>query len=179
MAGVFPNETTIYIVAANTNASSLASSDAVKGEISSWSQSGFGQKSDYKNLFGGQLEIEKPREAGEMSFDVSVNNAAASTLDRWDTYNFSDGTSASETQNKMVYIGHYTGGKLKVLALNNVRVTTGDTEMNADEELMKSVTLECASTTPLGTANLRTSTIAGSTLEGNDSAFLNGVWSSN
>jgi len=178
MSGVFPNETTIYIVSANTNASTLTAADAVKGEISDWSLTGFNQESDYKNLFGGQLEIEKPRTNGEIQFSVSVNNSASSTLDRWDLFNFSDGTSSSETSNQMVYISFYTDSKLKFYAFNNTKVTTGDTKMTADAELNKSVTLKGAAVTPLGVSNLRTSTITGSTLIGNNNSFINGVWSS-
>ena len=178
MAGVFPNETTIFIVAANTDASSLALTDAVKGEISDFKQSGLEEDTTIKDVFGGQIEIEKPRSQGEISFNVSVQNTAGSVLDRWDKFRFSDGTSASESVIKQVYIQHYTNSLLKVFCVNNCRVTTGDTSMNANEELQKSITLKFNAVTPLGVANLRTSTISGSTLVANSNAFVNGVWSS-
>lgn len=179
MAGVFPNETSIYIVAANTDGSALTANDKVVGEIRNFKISGLEQEDDLKNVFGGQISIEKPRTKGEISFDVSVQNTAASTLDRWDALKFPNGLSSDETGIKMVYISHYSNSLLKFLAMNNCRCEVSETTMNADEELMKSVTLRFNAVTPLGTANLRTSTISGTTLVGNSNAFINGVWSSN
>lgn len=159
MAGVFPNETYIYIVNANTNGSALATSDMVVGEIRDFKISGLEQENDYKNLFGGQLEIEKPRGNGEVSFSISVSNTAVSTLDRWDNYKFPTGKSSDETANKAIFISHLSNGLWKTVAVNNARITTLDTEMNADEELMKSVTFKFAATTPLGVSNLKTSSV--------------------
>jgi hypothetical protein len=47
--------------------------------------------------------------------------------------------------------------------------------MNAEEELMMSVTFKCNAQTPLGVSNVRTSTISGSTMVANANTFLN--WS--
>jgi hypothetical protein len=181
MGGVFPTETSIYIVAANTNASALSTTDKISGEISNFELSGLNIDPEYKNLFGGQLEIVKPRGEGELTFDISVSNTVASSFHRWSNMDFpTTGTSIDTPASKMVYISFYSNSLLNVLALNNAKVTTHDTSMSAEEELQKSVTLKFAYMTPLGTANVRASTVSGTTLVGNTVAFLNaGVWSSN
>ncbi len=163
MAGVFPNETSIFIVAADVNGSAVTTASKIVGEIKDFKISGLEQENDYKNLFGGQLEIEKPRSNGEVSFSISVANTAASVLDRWDNYKFPTGKSTDETSNQAVFISHLSNGIWKTVAINNAKVTTLDTEMNADEELTKSITLKFAAVTPLGVANLRTSALAYST----------------
>ena len=175
MAGVFQNETKIYICAVNTNGSAVAAADGVVGEIRNFKISGMEEVSDLKNVFGGQIEIEKPRTRGEISFDVSVSNTAGSTLDRWDKLKFPNGISSDETLQKTIWIEHYSNSLLKVYGINNARCEVGDTTMNADEELMKSVTLKFNAVTPLGVANVRTSTISGSTIPANANAFMN--WS--
>ncbi len=164
MAGVFPSETLIFIADADTAGSAGAvAANGIVGEIRNFKVSGMEQENEVKNVFGGQIEIEKPRTKGEISFDISVSNAYASSLERWDLMKFPTGTSADETVGKAVFIQHSTGGKYLSIAINNAKTEVGETEMNADEELTKSVTLRFNAVTEAGVANLRTSAVAAST----------------
>ena len=160
MAGVFRDETSIYIVAADTAGSELASSDKVVGEIRNFNVSGLEQEDDMKTTFGGQIKIKKPRTMGEVAFEVSVQNTSAETLDRWDTLKYPSGLSNESTPNKAVFITHLTNGIWKTTGINNAAVTVGETDMPADEELMKNVTLRFNAETDTGSANLKTSTLA-------------------
>jgi hypothetical protein len=164
MGGVFQNDVSIYIGAADTVGSAVASAtNKIVGEISNFSIGGLDQENDYKQLFGGQLEIEKPRSNGTVTFDVSVSNVATSAFDRWDLYQFPTGLSSEETANKCIVIAAISNGIWKTIAINNARITSLETEHSADGELTKSVTFSFAATTPLGVANLKTSTLAPST----------------
>lgn len=178
MAGVFPSEMAIYIVAANVGSSALAASDKISGEISNFSITGADQENEFKNLFGGQLEITKPRGNGEVSFDISASNTLASRLDFWDLAKFPGGLSNADSVGKCVYISAFSNAFLKVFAMNNAKVVVGETNMTAEDELQKTVTLRFAYATPTGAANLRTSTISGATLVGNASAFFSSNWTS-
>lgn len=165
MGGVFPNETSIYIVAADVNASALASSDKIVGEISNWARSGGEEDVESIPVIGGFVDKESPRSQYELSFDVIVQNTATSTLDRYDTYQLGTGlTSAGESIVKAIYIGHITGGFSKLTGFNNCRAVTWEPEMAADDMLRGTITFKFAPTTALGVANLKTSTISGSTL---------------
>jgi hypothetical protein len=160
MGGVFQNDVSIFIAPAGTNGSAVTVAHKIAGEISNFKVSGLEQENDYKQLFGGQLEIEKPRSPGTVSFDVSVSGLAASTLDRWDLYKFPTGLSTDETANKAIFIASLVDGVWKTVAINNARITTLDTEHSADGELTKSATFSFAASTALGAANLKTSALA-------------------
>lgn len=163
MAGIFPNETSIYIVAADTVGSALTAADKVVGEITNFSLSGGGQDIESIPVIGGFVDKEMPREQFEVSFDVIVSNTAGSTLDRWDTYKYADGTSSSESVNKAIYLSALTGSKWKTLAMNNCRAVTWEPELAADDMLRGTMTFKFSPETSLGVANLRTSSLAPST----------------
>jgi len=161
--GIFPNETTISIAAADVVGSALATSDQVIGEISNWSQSGGEQEIESKPVIGGFVEKEIPRTQFEISFDVIVSNAASSTIDRWDTYKYgTTGTSAGESISKSIYVEFLSNGNPKTMAFNNCRGVTWDPELAADDMLKGTMTFKFAPTTNLGVANLRTSSLASS-----------------
>lgn len=167
MAGVFPNETSIYIVAAGTNGSALTAADLVKGEITNVSISGLDRSKESIPVVGGFVDKQNPRSQGEVSFDVIINNTFASSLERWDLYQFPNGTSADEPQDKAIFLTSLSGSLWKTIAVNNASVSTSETTLAADDMLRKTVTLQFTPETPLGVANLRTSALATS------SAFFN------
>lgn len=101
----------------------------------------------------------------EVSFDVIVSNLSISTLDRYDVFKYGDGlTSATEGDAKAIFIVHNTGGNTKVFAMNNCRTITWEPTMSADDMLKGSINFKFSPTTPLGVANLKTSSLAGSTI---------------
>lgn len=175
MAGVFRDETSIYILANDVSGSTATANDQIKGEVRSFKVSGGEQEQDTKYCFGGDITIEKPRTPLEISMDISIQNTAGSVLDRWDKYKYPNGIATDDTPIKSLWVSHYTNSLLKVRGFNNIRVTSLETDMNAEEELMMSVTFKCNAQTPLGVSNVRTSTISGSTMVANANTFLN--WS--
>lgn len=164
MGGIFPNETTIYISTSSTNAADVASSDSIVGEITNWNLSGGEADVESIPVIGGFVDKENPRTQFEASFDVIVQNTATSTLDRYDIYKYGTGlTSATEGDDKSIWIQHISNSFTKMLGMNNVKAITWEPEMAADDMLRGTITFKFSPTTELGSANLKTSSIAGST----------------
>ena len=167
MGGVFPNETSIYIVAADVNASALTVNDKIVGEFTNWKKSGGEKDSESIPVIGGFVDKDKPQAQIELSFDFIVQNTATSTLDRYDVFQYGSGlTSATSGSDRAVYISHISGGFSKLTGFNNCNVITTESNMDADDMLRGTMTLKLSPQTALGVANIRTSTISGSTLPG-------------
>lgn len=165
MGGIFPSDTSIYIAAADTVASALAASDKIAGEIEKWNLTGGNQEIEAVPVIGGFVDKEKPREQFEISFDVIVQNTAASTMDRWDTLKFgSTLKSSGEGSAKMIYVQAQgaTTSLWKVFAFNNCRAVTWEPEMSADDMLRGTITFKFSPTTSTGVSNLATSTVTSS-----------------
>lgn len=163
MGGVFPTETTIYIAAADAVASALAASDKITGEIEKFNLTGGNKEIESVPVIGGFVDKEKPREQFEVSFDVIVQNTAASTLDRWDTLKFgSTLKSSGEGSAKMIWIQMQgnSSSLWKVYAFNNATAITWEPEMSADDMLRGTITFKFSPTTATGVSNLQTSTVA-------------------
>ena len=161
---VFPNETTVFIAAANTNGSALSTTtDKVAGEITNWKVSGGMISKDLVNVFGGQLDIRKPREMIEVSFDLYCNNTASSILGRWATMGMSDGTSASLPVQKAIFLSSLSNGNWLTTAANYADITTSDVEMAADDALKITITFKVVPLSTLGSAYLKSSALAYST----------------
>jgi len=163
MAGVFPNETSVYIVNAGTNGSALTAADKIIGEITSWSQSGMNREIESIPVIGGFVDKENPRDQGEISFDVIVQNTVASTLERWNNYAMASGLSANEPVDKAIFIYSTNGTTSIGLGINNASITSMERTMDADDMLRYSVTFKFSPTTPLGASNLKTSSLNVST----------------
>ncbi|RLG33406.1 hypothetical protein DRN98_03990 [Methanosarcinales archaeon] len=167
MGGIFPNETTIYIAPVDVDAASVVSSDSIVGEITNWSLSGGEADIESIPVIGGFVDKENPRSQFEVSFDIIVQNTAASTFDRYDIFKYGTGlTSATEGDAKTIWL-KFTSGVTeytKALGFNNTKAITWEPEMAADDMLRGTMTFKFSPTTELGAANLLTSTIAGSTM---------------
>lgn len=157
MGAIFPNETSIYIVAAGTAGSAVASSDAVTTEIEKYSLSGGGKDVESKPLFGNAfLDVEKPREQYELSFDVIItyDNAV-----RWESILMGgDGTTAeskNEPSLKRIFIKSTDGTKFKTLAMDNCRAVTFEPESAADEYQKGTLTLKFSPTDGSGNSNYK------------------------
>ena len=161
--GVFPNETNIFIQSANVNGSALVAGDKIIGEITNWKVNGGAISKDLVNVFGGQLDIRKPREMVEVSFDIYTSNLYSSTVDRWNSYNFSDGTSSSLPIQKSIFISSLSNSLWRTIAVNYADITTSEPEMAADDALKFSVTFKVVPLSTLGVANLKSSSLAYST----------------
>lgn len=170
MGGVFPSDTTIYIGTVDTIGASLCvSSNAIVGEIEKFSITGGEQDVESVPVIGGFVDKETPRSQFEVSFNVIVNNTAASTFDRWDALKFggsaSEYTSAVEASKKAITIvmSKDGGTPWKFYAFNNCRAVTWEPEMSSDDMLRGTITFKFSPTTALGVPNLKTSTCTTST----------------
>jgi hypothetical protein len=165
MAGIFPSETSIYIAASGTVAASLVASHKISGEITNWSITGGEQDVESIPVIGGFVDKETPRSQFEVSFDVIVQNTAVSTLDRYDIFKYGTGlTAATEGDDRAIGVSFYTNSSTKLIFMNNCRAITWEPEMAADDMLRGTITFKFSPTTATGTANLKTSTVNGSTL---------------
>ena len=165
MGGVFPNETSIYIVASGTASSALTAADKIVGEITNIARSGGEEDVESIPVIGGFVDKENPRSQYEINIDVIVQNTATSTLDRYDSYQLGTGlTSAGEGSDKAIFIGHISGGFSKLTGFNNARAISWEPELAADDMLRGSISFKFSPTTPIGVANLKTTSISGSTL---------------
>ena len=165
MGAIFPNETKIYIVPAGTAGSALASSDEVTTEIESFSVSGGGKDIESKPLFGNAfLDIEKPREQYEISFDVimTYDNAV-----RWEQILMNGTSTQAESKNepstKRIFISATDGAtspKYRTMAMDNVRAVTFEPESASDEYQKGSITFKFSPTTGAGLSNYKISSVA-------------------
>ena len=161
MAGVFPSEATVYISAVDTVASAVASSDAIKGEVTNWSLSGGSQEIEVVHAIGGDIGKEMPRDQYEVSFDLVVQNTATSTLDRWDVFSYGTGlSSATEGDAKSMFLDFATGSFKKVLAMNNCRSVTWDRDLDAEDMYKGTMTFKFSAIDELGLANFKTESVS-------------------
>lgn len=161
--GIFPNEVSIFIAPAGTNGSAVTVAHKIVGEITNWKVSGGAISKDLVNVFGGQLDIRKPREMIEVSFDVYSNNIGTSMLDRWEIYSGSDGTSISLPVQKAIFISALTNSNWMTYAVNYADVTVSDVEQASDDALKQTITFKVVPISTLGVANLKSSSLAYST----------------
>lgn len=166
MGGVFPNETSIYIVAAGTNGSAITAADKIAGEVTNISISGGSKDVESIAVVGGFVDKEMPRDQIEVSMDVIVQNTVASTLDRYDVYKFgTGGTSATDGSDKTIFLSALTnsGTLWKTWAFNNCNVVTWEPELAADDMWRGTITFKLSPQTALGAANVKSSALAYST----------------
>lgn len=165
MAGIKRDNMKIFIVAANTAGSSLTTSDAIVGEITNWGRSG--GEEDFETIYtvGGDLEKDMPRSQMELSFDVIINDASATTLDRYDTYWMgSNGESSGNAQSKAIFISNVSdAGVWKTWAFNNCKAVTWEPEFEAEDLVRGSITFKFNSLTSTGASNLKSSALSYST----------------
>jgi hypothetical protein len=166
MGAIFPNETSVYFVAAGVAGSALATSDAVTTEISNFNISGGTKDVESVPFFGGAtLDNEKPREQFEISFDVyvSYDNAA-----RWEALlmggNLSSSSAESSGESSLwrLFIEANDGTNYKTIAMNNCRAVTFEPEMGAEEYLKGTITFKFSPTDSAGLSNYKTANVAAS-----------------
>lgn len=165
MTAIDRSMVTIYIVAADTVPSALATSDAVKGEITSWNLTGGNRDVDSMPAFGGFIDKEKPR--GQFELSMEVTPVIGTNTNRWDEYKYgSTLKSSGEGGAKAIFIQAYDteGSTYKSMGLNNCRGVTWEPSHSADDNLSGSFTWKFSPTTNVGVANLQTSSVAASAL---------------
>jgi len=149
----------IAIVATGTNATDLASTDFISGEIKSYSKSGGEKDVESVPHFGGDVDKEKPRSQFELSFDVtpSIDDAG-----KWEEIAYGSATvggnvgylSNVDPGEKAVFIQNWKGDSEKIsYAFDNCGVTVLDMEQDAEDNQTKSLNLKFASENSSGRAN--------------------------
>lgn len=164
--GIFPDEASIYIVAAGINGSALKSSNSVTGEVSNFSESG-GEK-DVETIYvfgGGSIDKENPRSQVEISFDVEMQYIppyGANT--KWDEYKFGTGlTSATDGTAKAIFIQWTDGTTFYTRAYNNAKGVSWSPSSSADGNLKGTLTFKLSPTTASAAANLKVAAVAATT----------------
>ena len=161
MTAINRDMVSIYIVPADTDGSDLASSDIIKGEITSHNLTGGTQDVESVPAFGGFIDKEKPREQFEISMDVVPKiSAVAGETDRWDIYKYgATGASSGQGGDYAIFIAAVDGSNYKTTAINNARVTSWEPSHSADDNSAGSITFKFSPEDGVGAANLKTSAL--------------------
>ena len=147
-------------------------------QISSWSESGFGQDTDKDDYFGNAtIVVPQPQEDGEVAFDVSITN------EQWDQIFWggtgSDFTSGSDQDLYRVVVsiidqgsldptysgisgsasGSINGANSYRKIYTEARATTFEPELDVDSYLKGSITFKLTATDACGDGNIRIQTL--------------------
>lgn len=161
MTAISRSKVKIAILATGTNASAVATSDWISGEIKSYSKSGGDIDVESDHVFGGYVDKEKPRSQVELSFDI-VPRIDSNAL-RWESIAYAVDPSSATTYTmntsptkRAVFIQAYDTASSKYisLAFNNCNVTMLDIEHNADDNRTYSLNMKFSPTTETGVSNL-------------------------
>lgn len=157
--GLFPDETTVYIVDAGTAPGDLTSSDAVTGEVTNYSESGGEEDIESMPVFGGgNVDKENPRTQIEVSFDVLLQYSPPNgSVTKWDAFKYGSGlTSATEGAAKDIYIQWYDGDTTYYTrAYQNARAVAWNPSQAVDGSLEGSITFKLSPTQADGSANFQ------------------------
>lgn len=166
MTAISRSKVKIYIVAAGTNASALAATDIVTGEIKSYAKSGGDDSVESDPVFGGFVDKEKPASQLKLEFDVIPSLESA---DRWDALVYGTVnnvyTSNTVAANKAVFIQALTGtGTYKSWGFNNCNGVSWDFDHNADDNQTGKFSFNLSPADSSGIANFMTKAVAVTTL---------------
>ncbi len=164
--GIFPDECTISIVEADIDGSTLASSDAVTGEVTNFSESGGEKDTESIAVFGGgNIDKENPRSQVEVSFDIALQYSPSTGVStKWDAFKFGTGlTSATEGTSKAIFLQWTDDTNYYSRAYNNAKGVTWNPTSSADGNLTGTMTFKLSPTTSAGSANVLIGAVATST----------------
>ena len=154
MGALYYDECTVYIAPADTDGSSLASSDIVSSLITNFKESGGEKDKEQLSTFGGgNIDIKKPRAQFEVSFDiVSLYSDPA----KFDEMRFGAGlTSATDGTDKAIFLAYTDGTDKYVRAYNNATVTALEPEQSTDDVLKGTIVFKLSATDSSANANLQ------------------------
>jgi hypothetical protein len=159
MVAINRNMVDIYIVANDTSASSLASTDIIKGEIKNYAKSGGDRDVESDPLFGGYVDKEKPLSQVELSFEIVPSIDSGDEV-RWEALAYNQDPTgvyvmSGDIVNKAVYIQAYdsTQSTYKSWGFNNCNVTLLDFDHSADDNQTANMTLKFSPTDENGVSN--------------------------
>ena len=152
----------IAIVAADVNASDVAATDYISGEISNYAQTGGNADTESVPVFGGYVDKEKPIEQVEVALEFIPEIGADST--RWNELSYAKDvantgvyTMASETSTqagkKAIYFQATDGSTHESICYNNADVTQLEMSHAADDNRTGNITFKFSPTTGDGVSN--------------------------
>lgn len=156
----------IYITASDVNPSAVASSDAITGEIKSYARTGGEDDFDSEAVFGGYVDLEKPRSQVSIEMDIipSIDAASATGADRWDSLIYGTTNSVytynSDAVYKAVFIEAINGSIKKAWAFNNCNAMSFDLDHNADGPQKGKFKFKFSPLTSAGISNFQTKSTA-------------------
>lgn len=161
----------IWIVASGTNASSLLASTTyngsnlgyIAGQIRSYSKSGGADEVESQAVFGGFVDIEKPRGQFEMQMEVVPD--IGTNPDIWDSFIY--GTNAggvyatnADAANKAIFIQAQDGTSYKSWGMNKCNAVDFEFSHNADENQTGTLRFKFSPTDENGIPNMISKSIA-------------------
>jgi hypothetical protein len=156
MVAISRSKVSLYITAAGVNASTVAVSDKISGEIKSYSKSGGEDDVESVPVFGGFVDKEKPTSQFEIEFEIIPDM----TLTDWEKYVYATDsifttfyTTASQAPNKAIFIQAQDGSNYKSWAFNNCNGVTLEMSHSADDNQTKTLRFKFSPTTGTGVPN--------------------------
>lgn len=165
---MYPNEVTVTIAAAG---SASTSGTNFTTRLSNFQQTGGNTEIESVPLFGGAfIDVEKPRELIEVSFDCVITYEQALLFDQLTSGSVIDGSTgpvavgSTEPVGKAIYLQWNSGGSFYTRAYNNARAVMFEPEMSADEYLKGTITFKLTAADGSGSTNLKVDDVAASTI---------------
>jgi hypothetical protein len=171
MVAISRSKVKLWIVAASAQPSTLLANTTfngsnlgyIAGQIRSYSKTGGEDQVDSQAVFGGFVDIEKPRSQFEMSFEIVPD--VDTNPDIWDAFIY--GTNASgvyatnaDAANKAIYIQATNSTNNKSWGMNNCNAVSFEFQHNADENQTGTLKFKFSPTDPNGIPNFMTKALA-------------------
>lgn len=154
---ILPEQATVYIT---PNTSTASSTYAVTAEVTNYTESGGEEDTESRKVFGGgNIELIKPREQIEVSFDVILRYGADAT--KWDAFKWGTGlTSAGDAPKKDIYVQFTDGTLFYTRAYRATRATTFEPDVSADDLVKGTITFKLSPTDADGLENFQVTSTA-------------------
>jgi len=152
---ILPEEATIYIC---PTTSTVTSSYAVQAEVTNFGQNGGEEDFESRKVFGGgNIDLFKPREQLEVSFDVILRYGTDVT--KWDAYVWGDTLeSDGDAGQKDMYIEFSDGTLYYTRCYRNAKGISFEPDVAADDLVSGTVTFKLSPTDSDGDANFKVTT---------------------
>lgn len=161
---ILPEQTTIYIVDAGTAPSSGLTGNEVEAEVTNFSQSGGEEDVESRKVFGGgNIDLTKPREQLEITFDVILRYGDDVT--KWDSYIWGDTLKSSgDADKKDIYIEFTDGTLFYTRAYHNAKGINFDPDVAADDLVSGTINFKLSPTDADGNEQFQVASTAASDL---------------
>lgn len=161
---LLPEQAKIYIVDAGTDPSTGLTGSEVEAEVTNFSQSGGEEDVDSRKVFGGgNIDLIKPREQMEVTFDVIIRYGTDST--KWDEYIWGATLKSSgDAPKKDLYIEFTDGTLFYTRGYHNAKGINFDPDVAADDLVSGTVNFKLSPTDADGNEQFQVGTTAASAM---------------